>query len=101
MQEYLELKQFLLKRTQRFGTFLTVYVFLVAAGKAALCAGIGATAAYVYTAWLCRDIDNVTGDDDVPMRRAAALRNPLQRRLAKASAGLRQQAQPRLLVRRT
>ena len=70
MQEYLELKRFLLRRTQRFATFLTVYIFLVAAGKAALCAAVGGASAYIYVAWLCRDVDNVSPNDDVPMLHA-------------------------------
>jgi hypothetical protein len=98
MREYLELKQFLLKRTQRFGSFLTIYILLVISAKAALCTGVGACAGYLYTALLCRDIDNVTVNDDMPMMWANRIYDTLQRRVARTFAGLQQQAQPRLLV---
>lgn len=99
MQEYLELKRFLLTRTQRFGGILTLYVLLVVSAESACCCAIGAFASYVYTALLCRHIDSITPEDRVPMLEASQMRDPLARRIANLQAGLRQQAQPRLLVR--
>lgn len=69
--------------------------------QAALCAALGGAASYVYVAWLCADVDRLTPNDDIPMARATNIRDPLARGAAKLFAGIRQQAQPRLLVRST
>ena len=100
MLEYAKLKRFLLSRTQRYGAFITLYCLLVASPKAAVCAALGAAGSYAYLAWLCHNIDAVTGDDDVPMVHANSMEPGLLRFAARVAAGLRQQAQPRLLVRR-
>jgi hypothetical protein len=99
MQEYLELKRFLLTRTQRFGGVLTLYILLVVSAEAASCCAIGACASYLYTAMLCRHIDRITPEDRIPMLEANQIRSSWARRIAKLQAGVRQQAQPRLLVR--
>lgn len=54
---------------------------------------------YAYVAWLCADVDRLTPDDDIPMIKANNIRDVWPRRFARLVAGLRQQIQPRLLVR--
>lgn len=67
--------------------------------QAALCAALGGVGSYVYVAWLCADVDRVSPNDDVPMVRANNIRDTWPRRFARLVAGVRQQLQPRLLVR--
>eukprot|EP00892_Ulva_mutabilis_P003422 jgi/Ulvmu1/1451/UM011_0181.1 len=98
MEEYLELKQFLLRRTQRSAGFVTVYLLLTVSGEAALCAALGGMAGYAYVAWLCADVDRISPNDEVPMVRANNIRDAWPRRFARVVAGIRQQLQPRLLV---
>ena len=99
MQEYLELKQFLLRRTQRFGSLLAAYLLIADSAEAAACAAVGTAASYLYMVLLCRDIDSMRPGDDVPMSRANALPDGARRTAARLFAGARQQAKPRLLVR--
>lgn len=67
--------------------------------QAALCAALGGVASYAYVAWLCADVDRLSPTDDIPMIRANNIRDAWPRRFARLVAGLRQQLQPRLLVR--
>lgn len=99
MQEYLELKRFLLSRTQRFGLFISVYLLLVSSLEDALCCVLGTGASYLYVVLLCRYVDGLSSEADVPMIQADRIQQPWVRRLARLGAGLRQQAKPRLLVR--
>ena len=67
--------------------------------QAALCVVIGGLGGYLYTAWLCQDIDAITANTEVPMMKANAIRDVWPRRFAKVIAGYQQQVKPRLLVR--
>ena len=99
MLEYLELKQYLLRRTQRAGYFLTAYLLLASSAETAACAAVGGAASYLYMVLLCRDIDNLSPDDEVPMARANELPPGPQRAVSRVVAGLQEQLKPRLLVR--
>lgn len=66
--------------------------------QAALCVAIGGLGGYLYTAWLCQDIDAITANTEVPMMKANAIRDVWPRRFAKVIAGYQQQVKPRLLV---
>mmetsp|Transcript_5988 Transcript_5988/g.15416 ORF Transcript_5988/g.15416 Transcript_5988/m.15416 type:complete len:233 (-) Transcript_5988:181-879(-) len=67
-EAYEKLKTTLLKRTQRGGTFLTLYIFLIVNSPAALCTMLGAAGSYLYLWLLIKDVDGRDVEDGASTR---------------------------------
>ncbi|BDA44045.1 hypothetical protein COCOBI_05-2290 [Coccomyxa sp. Obi] len=98
LEEYAELKDLLLKRTQRAGAFLAGYLFLTVSGTAALSTLVGTAGSYAYMRWLIHDMDGLSEDMVVPFRNARAQPAGPVQTLALGFAAYRQALKPRLLV---
>lgn len=98
LEEYAELKDLLLKRTQRAGAFLAGYLFLTVSGPAALSTLVGTAGSYAYLRWLIHDMDGLSEDMVVPFRNARAQPAGPVQTLAFGFAAYRQALKPRLLV---
>jgi len=99
MAEYAALKQRLLRGARTAGGVVGLYLLFAVDGEAALCALVGAAAGYGYLLLLMRDVDAVSGDDEVPLWQAEALDAPGPVvAAAKLVAAYRHALQPRLLV---
>ncbi|KAK9916142.1 hypothetical protein WJX75_009264 [Coccomyxa subellipsoidea] len=98
LEEYAELKDLLLKRTQRAGAFLAGYLFLTVSGPAALSTLVGTAGSYAYLRWLIHDMDGLSEDMVVPFRDARAQPGGPVQTAALGFAAYRQALRPRLLV---
>lgn len=98
MQEYQELKELLLKRTWRFGTFFGLYLFLTVSTEAAFCELLGAGASYGYLLWLFKDVDRLQPGDSIYLKEVENLQPRYAQLFAKWLASYRHALQPRLLV---
>jgi len=97
-QEYAELKELIWGRASRGGGFLTLYIFLVVSGPAALCALAGCAGGLAYLAWLFRDVDAVTVETRSHVFEADEIDNAWLRRGAKLVAAYRHGVNARLVV---
>eukprot|EP00192_Tetraselmis_astigmatica_P021331 CAMPEP_0117652974 /NCGR_PEP_ID=MMETSP0804-20121206/2935_1 /TAXON_ID=1074897 /ORGANISM="Tetraselmis astigmatica, Strain CCMP880" /LENGTH=267 /DNA_ID=CAMNT_0005459101 /DNA_START=94 /DNA_END=896 /DNA_ORIENTATION=- len=95
---YLALKDALFKRTQRGGTFLTLYVFVIVSSPAALCTMIGAATSYLYLFLLTLDVDSRSIEDCNLVMEAEEIESPVGRSLSKALGAYSQALKPRLLL---
>lgn len=99
-EAYEALKTKLLKRTQRGGTFLTLYIFLVVNSVAALCCMLGVGGSYLYLWLLIKDVDARDVEDGGSTRvlDAEEVESRVGRFVSKAFAGYMEALNPRLLV---
>ena len=98
LQEYDDLKNLLLKRTWRFGTFFAGYLLLTVSAESAVAELVGSAAGYGYFLWLIRDVDAYGPDSAVPLRAAEQIEPEFARSVAKLAAAYQQSLNPRLLV---
>lgn len=97
LQEYGALKVQLQQRTQRFSSFLALYLLLVASGEIAACSIVGSVVGYGYLLLLIRDVDAVQGTDPMPMEGADRMPEGLLRNAARVAVAYSQSLRPRLL----
>ncbi|GMH33835.1 hypothetical protein BSKO_01669 [Bryopsis sp. KO-2023] len=83
MEEYMELKKLLLRRTRTASGFLAAYFGLAVSPLTGITSVIGSCGGYIYLLLLMRDVDRVSADDMVPMWEANKLPEGIPRYLAK------------------